>query len=298
MKLTILHEIVERVRNKVATDKSETPVAELKRRISDARPVVSFSKSIAADFGLIAEIKRRSPSQGLMRHQVIPDIARIYQEHSFVRAVSVVTNRDDFKMSIKDLAETRELIAKPILRKDFIVDEYQVYEARAFGADAILLMASILTDPKRIQGLFDLSTDLGMDVLFECRDRAEIDAIPSGAKVYGINSRKLKAKKVFGFSRFTAARVLRRFPGNWRDTSVQHSIFDLAKYIPKHALKVAESGLVPAEIGNIRDNYGYNSALVGTAILNAPEGVKEALDAFNGLCYESRFAATEMAHSR
>lgn len=296
MRLTILDDIVDRVKQRVAADKIRRPIGELKKRIANTRPVVSFSNSISGRFGLIAEIKRRSPSQGMMRHQGIFEIAQIYQDHSLVRAVSVLTNRDDFDMHIEDLAKIRGLVSKPILRKDFIFDEYQVYEARAFGADAILLMANILTDQSRMRGLFDLSKELGMDVLFECRNLKEIDSIPLGAKIYGINSRKLKARKLFGFSRYSLARMLR--PMGVPDRSIQFPVFDLVNYIPKGALKVAESGLVPREIGRIRDTYHYDSALIGTAILNATEGVKAALDAFSDPLHEGSFVVHDMIPSR
>lgn len=291
MKYTVLSEILARVQERISADKLHRPVNDLKKRISDTPPAASFSDSLRGAFGLIAEIKRRSPSQGSMRHQEIEDVARKYQEHSFVRAVSVLTNRDHFDMRIEDLEHMRSLITKPILRKDFIFDEYQVYEARAFGADAILLMANVLTDRKKMQGLFDLSRQLGMDVLFECRDKSEIDAIPSGAKIYGINSRKLKAKQFFGISlRYTFSKWFKRVIP---DKSIEYAVFDLVNHIPKHSVKVAESGLVPREINLIRDKYQYNSALVGTAILNAPEGVTAALDAFSGCHSESRINVNE-----
>jgi indole-3-glycerol phosphate synthase len=295
MKFTILDEIVERVKQRLSADKVRWPIHELKKRLIDAPPVTSFANAISGQFGLIAEIKRRSPSQGLMLRRDVSEVARVYQSHSFVRAVSVLTNRDDFEMSIADLENARKLIRKPILRKDFIFDEYQVYEARAFGADAILLMANILTDPKRMQGLFDLTTDLGMDVLFECRDKKEIESIPVGARIYGINSRKLRARKVFGLSRYSFAKWLKPF--GVRDRSTQYPIFELVHHIPKGVLRVAESGLVPSQINRIAD-YHYNAALVGTAILNDPNGVSEALEAFRSPLRDNRFSVHEVIHSR
>jgi indole-3-glycerol phosphate synthase len=278
---TVLDKIVARVKRRLADDKSRWPVEDLKKRIADARPTASFWKALSGSFGLIAEIKKCSPSQGKMRHQDASDIANTYQDHSFVRAVSVLTNRDDFGMNIKDLESARRIISKPILRKDFVFDEYQVFEARAYGADAILLMANILTDPARMRGLFDLSQDLEMDVLFECRSEEEINAIPSGAKIYGINSRKLKAATLFGIDRYLLARKLRHFGVS--DRSVEHAPFDLASRIPSNALKVAESGLRASEISRMRDTYHYNAALVGTAILNSTSGIKSALDSFAGI---------------
>lgn len=275
---TVLDDIVERVRLRVSSDKVRAPVADLKSRIRDAGAVIPFATSLRSSFGLIAEIKRRSPSQGAMRHQHIGDIARIYNEHHFVRAISVLTNRDDFAMEIKDLALVRPLTSKPILRKDFIFDEYQIYEARAYGADAVLLMANVVTEAARLRGLFELARELGMDVLFECRSPEEIKSIPAGAQVYGINSRKLKAKKFLGFSRYTAAKMLRRVVP---DRSIEHDIFGLARFIPPHAVKVAESGVSAGEIGVVRDLHHYNAALIGTSILNAPEGIQAAIDALD-----------------
>jgi indole-3-glycerol phosphate synthase len=274
---TVLDEIVARSKRMVADDKSRVPIAELEKRIADRPAPISFFKSISGEFGLIAEIKRRSPSQGAMRHQDIERIARIYQNHDFVRAISMLTNRDDFKMSIQDLATVRKLTDKPILRKDFIFDEYQIFEARAYGADAVLLMANVLKTTERMRELFELSRSLGMDVLFECRNKSEIDAVPEDAKIYGINSRKLNAKKVLWFSRYTLALIFR---GILADQSVQLGRFALATAIPKKALKVAESGLTPREIGRIRSQYDYNAALVGTAILNAATSVESALNTF------------------
>jgi indole-3-glycerol phosphate synthase len=277
---TVLDKIVNRAMLKVSSDKVQRPIAEIKRHIADAPPVVSFRDAIDGSFGLIAEIKRKSPSRGAMRNQDVEAIARIYQDHDFVRAISMLTNRDDFDMSINDLEKVRALTSKPILRKDFIFDEYQVYEARAYGADAVLLMATVLTDPKQMQGLFDLSVSLGMDVLLECRSVEEINAMPSGAKIYGINSRWLKAPEFWGISRYTVAKWLGR---TLPDPSIGGASFDLARYIPKLALKVAESGLNPSTIGQVRDEYGYNAALVGTSILNDPRGVESALDEFSGM---------------
>jgi len=276
---TVLDEIVQRAKERVAADKSRVPINELQRRIADAPPVVSFLRSLKSGFGLIAEIKKRSPSQGPMRNQGVAEITRIYHDHPVVKAISMLTNRDDFAMEIGDLWAARNVTTKPILRKDFIFDEYQVYEARAYGADAILLMASVVTDPTQMRRLFELSQSLGMDVLFECRSQAEIEAIPAAAQIFGINSRKLRARTVLGVNRYVISRVLRHL--HIADRSVEPNSFDLVRHIPRPAIKVAESGLSPHEIAPVRDHYGYNAALVGTAILNAQEGVEHALNAFS-----------------
>jgi indole-3-glycerol phosphate synthase len=281
---TVLDGIVSRVTERLRAARVSRPVGELKRRIADLPPTRGFGDALASSFGLIAEIKRKSPSQGWMLEQDTTKIALAYQDHPFVRAISVLTNKDDFEMDIDDLGKIRTYTTKPILRKDFVFDEYQVYEARAFGADAILLMGVVVTDKKLMRRLFDLANTLGLDVLFECRSEDEIKAVPTGAKIFGINSRKLNARKFLGFSRYTLAKMVRHV---WSDASTQPESFTLANSIPGNVLKVAESGLSPSDILRIRRDYRYNAALVGTAILNAPQGVEAALNSFWAASKES-----------
>jgi indole-3-glycerol phosphate synthase len=277
---TILDEIVQRSEQRLASDKSRIPLEDMRKRAADMPPVISFSKSLRRSFGLIAEIKRRSPSQGVMRHQDISTIARAYQASSVVRAISVLTNRDDFGMSIEDLAHVRTLTQKPILRKDFIFDEYQVYEARAFGADAILLMANVVSDETQMRDLFHLAQGLGMDVLFECKSKEEIGLVPSGAVVYGINSRKMAAKQVFGINiPYLRGRVL-GWLGFHLDASVKLVTLKLVLDLPNSAIKVAESGLDATRIAMVRDSLHYDAALVGTAILNSSQSVELSLNEF------------------
>jgi indole-3-glycerol phosphate synthase len=275
---TVLDDILDRSELKLAADKSRCPLADQKKRVQDAPPVVSFYKALKQSFGLIAEIKRRSPSLGEMLYQDVAEIARQYQASDVVRAISVLTNRDDFGMSIEDLAQVRALTKKPILRKDFVFDEYQVYEARANGADAVLLMAGVLTDQAQLTGLFELSKGLGMDVLYECRSKEEIDRAPDGVTIYGINSRKMHAKKVFGVSRYTIARIKRFFGMN--DQSVQLNKLNLVSELPPQSIKVAESGIDPDQIARVRHILHYDAALIGTAILTAPQGVQWSLNQF------------------
>ena len=284
---TVLDGILHRAAARLEADKSSLPLHDLKKRLADAPPPVSLQSALAGPFGLIAEIKRKSPSQGVMLRSDIAETARIYQAHPIVRAISVLTNRDDFDMTMTDLANVKNLTTKPVLRKDFIFDEYQVFEARAFGADAILLMASVITDSKLMHGLFDLATNLGMDVLFECRSVEDINFIPKPARIFGINSRKLKARQWFGISRYTLAKLIRPVV---QDKSIEFSAFDLVKHLPPGVLKVAESGLSPKEIHTVTDRY--NCALVGTSILNATNGPKAELDAF-----AAELASRDISHN-
>lgn len=276
---TVLDEIVERKRQVVEAEKTRCSLADLKKRLADAPPVISFSKAIKQAFGLIAEIKRKSPSQGPMRHQNVAEIASLYQASEVVRAISVLTDCDYFDMNIEALAQVRALTKKPILRKDFILDEYQVYEARANGADAVLLMANVLTDQAQLNGLFDLSVGLGMDVLYECRSPEDISRAPKGTTIYGINTRKMQSAKVLGFNfRYAVSRLFGRF--STVDKSIELDTLNLVGEIPSHALKVAESGLSAHKIAEVRHVYQYNAALVGTAMLNSPHGVQWSLNEF------------------
>ncbi len=254
--MAFLDEILERKRTEIAAAKKLRDLGVLKRMISDAPSLRSFSSALTNGFGLIAEIKRRSPSGGEMRPE---NVER--------KCVSVLTNSTDFGMSVEELVKMKAEIPKPILRKDFILEEYQVYESRAFGADALLLMANMLNRGS-IRRLFELSRELGMDVLFEAHTKEEIEAIPEGAKLYGINSRKFKASTQT-FEKSTKG----------SDFTVELETFSLINYLPKGAIKIAESGVSPAQLPEVI-NIGYDAVLVGTSLLKAKDGIEEMLKRF------------------
>ncbi len=251
--MPFLDEIIESTESEIAAAKKERSIGDLKRMIRDAPEVNSFAAALlSGGFGLIAEIKKRSPSAGEMRQENFDKAPAVYAKSPVVKAVSVLTNSSHFGMSVDQLSRIRPLVRKPILRKDFIIKEYQVYEARAFGADAILLMASMLS--------------------------REISKLPAGAKVCGVNSRKFMATE-----RWRLAKLLlwlgfgksSRAP----DPSVELHTFSLIKELPKHLLKVAESGVRPAKASEIAQ-FGYDAVLVGTSLLKAPEGVEHILSEF------------------
>jgi indole-3-glycerol phosphate synthase len=265
--MSFLDEIVQRKRDEIAAAKKERDLLTLKRMIGDAPPVRSFSGALSNGFGLIAEIKRRSPSGGDMRHENVERAPAVYAKSPAVKCVSVLTNSTDFGMSIEDLSKMKTQIAKPILRKDFILEEYQIYEARAFGADALLLMVNVL-ERENMRRLFELSRELGMDVLFEAHTKEEIEGIPEGAKLYGINSRKFKtATQTFANSAKGA------------DLSVELETFSLIKHLPKQAVKVAESGVEPSRLSEVI-RMGYDAVLVGTSLLKTKEGIERVLSDF------------------
>src|SRR5215471_14549752 len=256
--MAFLDQILERKRADIADAKRLRDLATLKRMIADAPLLRSFSGALRNGFGIIAEIKRRSPSGGDMRKENVERAPDAYASSPVVKCVSVLTNSTDFGMDNEDLSKMKSQIPKPILRKDFIFEEYQVYEARAFGADALLLMVNVL-ERENMKRLFNLSRELGMDVLFEAHTNEEIEAIPDGAKLYGINSRKFKA---------SAQTFANSTKGS--DFTVELGTFSLINCLPKDAIKIAESGVNHSQLSEVI-KFGYDAVLVGTSLLKAED---------------------------
>ena len=264
---TFLDEILMDVRTELEATKAKRPLAEIRRMVADAPAVRPLPVALSERFRLIAEIKERSPSVGPMRSENVAEAARAYEESPVVAAISVLTNHMHFGMSVERLAAVRAAGSKPVLRKDFIVEEYQVREARAFGADAILLMANVL-DPARLAGFYDLARELGMEALFEVHAEEEILALPRDARVVGINSRKFKAKSGF----------VGKQGASQTDFSLDYSAFELAEKLPAGTLRVAESGVSPQLVGQVSERF--DSALVGTSLLRDPRGIRACLKEF------------------
>ena len=264
---TFLDEILLDARAELDATKARRPLAEIRRMVPDAPSIRPLAAALSEKFCLIAEIKERSPSVGPMRPANVAGAAHAYEGSPVVAAISVLTNHIHFGMDIERLSAIRRTSSKPVLRKDFIVEEYQVREARAFGADAILLMASVL-DRARLRGFYDLARELGMDALFEIHTEEEISALPRDVRVVGINSRKFKAKSGF----------VGKQGASETDFSLDYSAFELAEKLPPGALKVAESGLSPENIAEVRERF--DAALVGTSLLRDPRGVRDCLREF------------------
>jgi len=266
---TILDQILADVQEEVALAKRRLSEADLRGMIADAPPVRSLPDALENKFGLIAERKLRSPSIGLMRSSNVIEAVSAYEESPVVRAFSVLTNKRHFGGEPKDLREIRNRVSKPVLRKDFIIGEYQIREARAFGADAILLMASVLDAP-RLKGFHELVLELGMEALFEVHDEEEIATLPPTARIVGINSRKFKTTEGFrgfgpkGFSD--------------KDFSINLGTFELVNRLPEGTIRIAESGLDARNITTVREHF--HAALVGTSLLRDPRGIRAALTDF------------------
>ena len=264
---TFLEEILLDVRLDLDAAKTKRSPLEIREMVLDAPEVRPLPVALSKRFCLIAEIKERSPSVGPMRPENVAAAASAYEESPAVAAISVLTNRIHFGMDVGRLAAIRRAGSKPVLRKDFVIEEYQVREARAFGADAILLMANVL-DPPRLRGFYELARELGMEALFEVHTEEEISSLPEDARVVGINSRKFKAQSGF----------VGREGSSETDFSLDYSAFELAEKLPAGILRVAESGLSPRHVIQVRERF--DSALVGTALLRDARGIRACLEEF------------------
>ncbi|MDD4908181.1 MAG: indole-3-glycerol phosphate synthase TrpC [Candidatus Omnitrophica bacterium] len=244
-----LKSIIARKKEKIALNKQALSQEELINRISALPPAKPFIESIAKpkQISLIAEIKKASPSAGLIRQDFDPlKIASIYQEAQ-VQAISVLTEEDFFQGSLNDLNQVRQTISLPLLRKDFILEPYQVYEARAYGADAILLIADILTR-ETITELSELAQSLGLDALIEVHDEKELKKILKlkNLPLIGINNRSLNTFEV--------------------DFTTTQKLFPL---IPKDKTVVVESGIKSYQDVLFLRILGVSAVLIGEAFMRA-----------------------------
>ena len=243
-----LADIVEHVRGVVEQRREQTPLAALHDRALYHQPTRGFARSLGGDTRrIIAEVKRSSPSKGLIRADFSPvAISRDYADHG-ASAISVLTEERFFQGSLTSLEEIKAAVTVPLLRKDFIVDPYQLTEARSYGADAILLIAALL-EPPRLRDLRDRATALSLDSLVEVHDEEELDnALESGADIIGINNRDLKT---FQVSLATTEK--------------------LAPRIPAGTLSVCESGIDdPQQIRQV-ERWGIHTFLIGEALMRAP----------------------------
>ena len=266
--MTILERILPDVRRELDEARAAVPLEEIKRLASSARPARDFAGALTAHgFGLIAEIKRRSPSMGDMRGENVAAAAAAYEACGVVHALSVLTNETHFGMGMDDLRSVAAASTKPVLRKDFILDPYQIYAARAAGADAVLLMANVLSAAQMAE-LHELVLELGMESLFEVHEEKEIDALPAAARIVGINSRKFKSREGF----------VAAGQNSEEDFTLDFAAFELAESLPAGCIRVAESGVTPQSVAPLARHF--DAALVGTSLLRDPRGVEAALRDF------------------
>jgi indole-3-glycerol phosphate synthase len=258
--VTILDHIVADKKVVVARAKRDIPVSDLEGSPAFSRPTLDLEGSLRAQplFGLITEIKRSSPSAGQIRSGVDPALMAREYERGGAAGVSVLTDATFFGGSLDDLRAARAATSLPLLRKEFIIDPYQVTEARAHGADAVLLIAAIL-DRVHLSELFAAATELGLQALVELYDEQEIDILDTDRMtLVGVNNRDLRT---FEVRQGHAARV--------------------ARLLPPRTTVVSESGVRgPADIRDLAA-AGIRAALVGEHCMRAPspgDAVRELLE--------------------
>lgn len=248
---TILDDIVAAKREEVARRKREVPLAALEQRIVTQPMPLNFSGALWGErVRLIAEVKKASPSRGLLRPHFDPVALALTYVQNGAAAVSVLTDTH-FQGTLEHLAAVKRALAEsgaPVLRKDFIVDAYQVHEARAAGADAILLIAAVLP-PAELKSLYDAAARFWMQCLVEVHDERDLEAaLSAGAEVIGINNRDLRTFKT--------------------DLSVTER---LAPLIPRGKVIVSESGIfTPDDVARV-GRAGAHAVLVGEALVTAPD---------------------------
>lgn len=247
----ILQEIAERTRLRVAEEKSAVPLSEMKKRAQDfdQNTGFPFRNALAApDISFICEVKRASPSKGLIAEDFpYLQIAKDY-EAAGAAAISCLTEPFWFKGSDKYLSEIAAAVKIPVLRKDFTVDEYMIYQAKTLGASAVLLICSILSREQLAEYL-EIAHSLGLSALVEAHDEQEVQtAVSVGAGIIGVNNRDLKT---FTVDINNSAR--------------------LRKLVPPEILFVSESGIkTPQDIAALRKN-GTNAALIGETLMRSPD---------------------------
>lgn len=239
--MNILDTIVEQKRIEVSERKLRVSVSDLQNTTYYSRNTYSLvNKLNGADAsGIIAEFKRKSPSKGIINDQAdVIQVATAYQDAG-ASAVSVLTDESFFGGSDADLLAIRPYLQIPILRKEFIVDQYQIHEAKSIGADLILLIAACLS-PTEVHEFSTLAQSIGLEVLLELHDEDELGHICDTVNLVGINNRSLKTF----------------------DVNIERSLM-MAKRIPEDKMKVAESGIDdPGQVRLFREN-GYNAFLIG-----------------------------------
>lgn len=247
---TILDKIVATKRGEIENAKSVRPADELRASIADAPPVRSFFDALNQDgpLKLIAEVKKASPSKGIIREDFDPvAIARIYEQNG-ASCVSVLTDESYFQGSLEYLREIRAAIKIPLLRKDFIVDSYQLLEARVAGADAVLLIAECLDDCD-LRKLHNEAIELGMTPLVEFYEPANLSRVlEAGATLVGVNNRDLKTF----------------------DVDLEHTI-RMRQQVPDDCLLVGESGIHGRDDAVKLEQAGVDAVLVGEHLMATPD---------------------------
>lgn len=260
-KIDTLKEIIQKKKEKIILAKGQIPQEDLKAKMVNLPPARPFIEAInkPRTISLIAEIKKASPSRGIIRQDFnLGEIAKIYQDVG-VQAISVLTEEDYFLGSLSYLNEVKNLTQVPLLRKDFILEPYQVYESRYFGADAILLIADLLTQ-ETITELIEIASNLGLDVLVEVHNEKELKKVLKikSVSLIGINNRSLHTQEV--------------------DSKTTEKLFPL---IPKEKIVVVESGIKTYQDVLFLKILGVSAVLVGEVFMEA-EDIRKKVEEIMG----------------
>jgi len=242
--MNILDKIIAHKKKEVAERKSQVSLKDLEKSAYFSAPVISLKKSLLDDdTGVIAEFKRKSPSKGIINENAGVAQTTAGYAKAGACALSILTDTEFFGGTSEDIVAVRQFTQIPILRKDFIVDEYQVVEAKSMGADVVLLLANVLTSIE-IKQFATTAKWLGMEVLLEIREESELNSVNILVDCIGVNNRNLKDFKV----------------------DVKRS-FDLASIIPKGFMKISESGIDSAKTIHELKQAGFNGFLIGETFM-------------------------------
>lgn len=218
---------------------------------------ISLSNSIKNGSGIVAEYKRWSPSAGKIQDKSIEEVLEYYKNHD-VSGYSVLTDQEYFGGNIQDISSAKKIVDGPILRKDFIIDEYQLFEAKAYGADAILLIAEAL-DSYHALSLTTMAHSIGLEVLMEFHSADEIEKLNDAVDVIGVNNRDLKTL----------------------DTRIETSE-EMLKYLPYNQVKITESGIEQVNQLKFLYDLGFDGALIGESVLKSPDLLSDLTNAALG----------------
>lgn len=256
----ILRRIIEAKRTEVDNLKQSRPLARLKRAANDVDPTRDFTGALTGrDCTIIAEIKRRSPSKGRIRDDFDPvGIALQYEEHG-ASAISVLTDEQFFEGKPSYLADVKKAVGLPLLRKDFIIDPYQIYETKVLGGDALLLIARLFNEVT-LKHSIELADHLGLSCLVEVHTRQDLDrALAADARIIGINNRDLTT-----------------FSTDLRTSA------ELSPHIPENRITVSESGIATREDIVLLMKSGIHAFLIGETLMRA-DNVEATMKEFLGV---------------
>lgn len=246
----ILNKILEEKKKEIDLSKERLALDEIEKRLAVLPSGRNFKAAISKEheLGLIAEIKRASPSSGILRHDLNPvKIAQIYRAYG-AKAISILTDEKFFKGSLSDMEAVRREVYLPILRKDFILDRYQIYESKLFGADAVLLIAEVLSR-NELAYFLGICGNLGLDAVVEVHSEEDLKkALSVDSRIIGINNRDLHTFKV--------------------DLEITSNLIDL---IPKEKIVISESGIKTYEDVMFLKSLGVKAVLIGETFMRSDD---------------------------